>query len=64
MQENTEIWQAANLLIHQVGEDAPVYASRWARELLEAGDIEGRVNVNWMRVMVACKALLSRSERG
>ncbi|HLI13379.1 MAG TPA: hypothetical protein VKY65_17435 [Alphaproteobacteria bacterium] len=60
MEGRGEIWETANLLVDKIGEAAPVYASKWAHTLLEAGDVEGRAN--WMRVMVACKALLSQGE--
>jgi hypothetical protein len=60
MQEQSEIWRTANLLVDRVGEAAPGYASKWARELLVAGDVDRRAD--WLRVMVACKALLSQAE--
>ncbi len=58
MHASNEIWQTANLLVDEVGAAAPGYASKWAHELLEAGDVERRAD--WMRVMVACKALLAQ----
>jgi hypothetical protein len=58
MQQRGQIWQTANLLVDEVGAAAPTYASKWARELLEAGDVKSRAD--WMRVMVACEALLAR----
>ncbi len=58
MHASKEIWQTANLLVDEVGAAAPGYASKWAHELLEAGDVERRAE--WMRVMVACKALLAQ----
>lgn len=58
MHASNEIWQTASLLVDEVGAAAPGYASKWAHELLEAGDVERRAE--WMRVMVACKALLAQ----
>ena len=58
MQASSEIWHTANLLVDEVGAAAPAYASKWARELLEAGDVKSRAD--WMRVMVACEALLAQ----
>jgi hypothetical protein len=60
METGNEIWETASLLVDQAGDEAPKCASRWAHALLEAGDIESRAD--WMRIMVACKALLA--ERG
>lgn len=62
MKERGQIWQTANLLVDEIGAAAPTYASKWAHELLEAGDVEGRAD--WMRVMVACKALLTQRDGG
>jgi len=63
MDTASDIWETANKLIHQAGDEAPQCASRWAHALLEAGDVESRVH--WMRIMVACKALLAaRAELG
>jgi len=61
METGREIWQAASVLIDQAGEAAPHCASRWAHALLEAGDVESRTH--WMRVMVACEALLAARRR-
>jgi hypothetical protein len=60
METGNEIWETANLLVDQAGDEAPQCASRWAHALLEAGEVESRAH--WMRIMVACKAVLA--ERG
>jgi len=60
MEIGSDIWETANILVDQAGDDAPQCASRWAHTLLEAGDVESRAH--WMRIMVACKAVLA--ERG
>ncbi len=38
---NPEIYRAANLLVKQHGQDAPIHAAMRADALLEAGDLEG-----------------------
>ncbi len=60
MDTGSEIWRAAGVLVAKAGEAAPGYASRWSHALLEAGDVESRTH--WLRVMVACKALLSERQ--
>lgn len=54
----SEVWQAAAVLVKQHGERAPRVAALIAHELLAAEEPEQRLV--WMRVMVASKALLSR----
>jgi len=58
MTGHERIWEKASTLVEFAGGSAPTYASKWARQLLEAGDVEARAD--WMRVMVACKALLAK----
>jgi hypothetical protein len=60
MKAERRIWETASTLVEFAGESAPSYASKWAHQLLEAGDIEARAN--WMRVMVACKVILAKDE--
>ena len=50
-------WRAANLLIKQHGDDAPIRAAMRADELLEAGDVDGQAV--WKRVLAAVDELLS-----
>ncbi len=38
---NLDIYRAANVLVKQHGQDAPIHAAMRADELLEAGDLEG-----------------------
>ena len=56
--DRTAVWALARTLIMREGAEAPAVAARRARELLDAGEIEGRLE--WMRVMVAAQALLGR----
>ena len=58
MTAHERIWEKASTLVEFAGRSAPSYASKWAHQLLEAGDVEARAD--WMRVMVACKALLAK----
>jgi hypothetical protein len=53
-----DIYRAANVLIRQHGEDAPIRAAMRADELLEAGDVDGCAT--FKRVMKAAKELLSK----
>ena len=58
MTTNTDIYRAANELIKQDGEDAPIHAAMRADELLEAGDMEGKAV--WLRITKATDELLSK----
>jgi len=60
MKSEQRIWETASTLVDFAGDRAPSYASKWAHQLLEAGDVEARAN--WMRVMVACKVILAKDE--
>ena len=42
MTSNIDIYQTANELIKQHGEDAPIHAAMRADELLDAGDMDGQ----------------------
>lgn len=55
MPSDLDIYRTANLCIQQHGEDAELYAGQRIDELLDAGDIDGRVV--WMRVLDAIKEL-------
>ena len=48
MTSNIDIYQTANELIKQHGDDAPIHAAMRADELLEAGDMDGQAV--WKRV--------------
>ena len=52
------VYRAANELIEQHGEDAPIHAGMRADELLEAGDMDGQAV--WKQVLAAVDELLSR----
>ena len=53
-----DIYQTANELIKQHGDDAPIHAAMRADELLDAGDIDGQAV--WKRVLAAVEELLSK----
>ena len=57
LQEAIDIYRAANELIKQHGDDAPIHAAMRADELLDAGDIDGQAV--WKRVLKAVDELLS-----
>ena len=50
-----EIYRAANLLVDQHGQNAPIRAAERADELLEDGDIEGAAI--WRAIMSAIEEL-------
>ena len=57
MTSNPDIHRAANELIEQHGDDAPIHAAMRADELLEAGDLDGLAV--WKRILAAVDELLS-----
>ncbi len=57
MTSDLDIYRAANELIKQHSEDAPIHAAMRADELMEAGDMEGRAV--WLRIVKAIEELLS-----
>ncbi len=57
MTSDLDIYRAAQALIDQHGDDAPIHAAMRADELAEAGDMEGRIV--WIRVVEAVKELLN-----
>ena len=57
MTSDLDIYRAANELIKQHGEDAPIHAAMRADELLEVGDVDGQAV--WKRVLAAIDELLS-----
>ena len=52
-----DIYRAANELIKQHGDKAPIHAAMRADELLEAGDMDGKAV--WLRIAKAAEELLS-----
>ena len=50
-----DVWQSAQALIKQHGEDAHIHAAMKADELLEKGDVEGQAI--WKRVIAAVNEL-------
>ncbi len=57
MISDLDIYRAANELIKQHGDEAPIHAAMKADELLEAGDMDGKAV--WVRIMKAVEELLS-----
>ncbi len=52
-----DIYRAANELIKQHGDKAPIHAAMRADELLNAGDMDSKAV--WVRIMKAVEELLS-----
>ncbi len=57
MTSDLDIYRAANELIKQYGDEAPIHAAMKADELLEAGDLVGKAV--WVRIAKAVEELLS-----
>ena len=58
MTSNIDIYQTANELIKQHGDDAPIHAAMRADELLEAGDMDGQAV--WKQILAEMEELLSK----
>ena len=57
MTSDLDIYRAANLLIKQHGDDAPIHAAMRADEMLEKGAMDGKAV--WVRIAKAVDELLS-----
>jgi hypothetical protein len=57
MPSTIDIYQTANELIKQHGEDATIHAAMRADELLDAGDMYGQAV--WKQILAAIEELLS-----
>ena len=62
MTSDLDTYRAANELIKQHGDDAPIEAAMRADELMEAGDMEGEAV--WLRIGKAIEELLSEERPG
>ena len=58
MTSDLDIYRAANELIEQHGEEAPIHAAMRADELMETGDMDGRAV--WIRIVKAVAELRQR----
>ena len=58
MTSDLDIYRAANVLVRQHGDEAPIHAAMRHDELLDAGDLDGCVV--WKRIIRAIDELLSR----
>ena len=56
MTSNIDIYQTANELIKQHGDDAPIHVAMRADELLEAGDMDEQAV--WKQILAAIEKLL------
>ncbi len=57
MTSDLDIYRAANVLIREHGDEAPIHAAMRHDELLEAGDMDGCAV--WRRIIRAVKDLLA-----
>ena len=58
MTSDLDIYRAANVLVRQHGDEAPIHAAMRHDKLLDAGDLDGCVV--WKRIIRAIDELLSR----
>ena len=53
-----DIWRAANLLVHQFGDEAETFAAHWLDLALDPGDPDGQFVRSWIkRAVVELQAL-------
>ena len=62
MTSDLDIIRAAQVLISQRGEDAPIHAAMRADELLDKGDMDGCAV--WKRILAAVQELLNQEPEG
>lgn len=53
-----DVWRAANLLVRQHGDEAPIHAAMKVDQMLEAGDLDGRAA--WLRIKHAAEQLIRK----
>ncbi len=58
MTSDLDIYRAANVLVREHGQDAPIHAAMRADELLEAGDMDGLAV--WKRILRAVEEMQSK----
>jgi hypothetical protein len=61
MLDEPNIWRAANLLLKNHGDDAPLVATQSADEMLARGDVVGQAI--WKRITAAVEALIRREPK-
>ena len=62
MTDETDTWRTAKLLVDQHGADAPIHAAMKADEMLDAGNMDGKLV--WLRIKAAVEQLLSKVPEG
>ena len=62
MPADIDIWRAAKLLIDKYGDTAPIQAAMRADEMLDVGDMDGKLV--WLRIKTATEQLLSETPPG
>ncbi len=58
MISDLDIYRSARVLIDQHGEDAPIWAAQKADEMLERGNLDGKLL--WLKILQAVKELQSK----
>ncbi len=61
MTSDLDIYRAANLLVKQYGEDAPIHAAMRADAMLDKGDLDGCAV--WKRILRAVEELQGSEPR-
>jgi hypothetical protein len=61
MHDEPDIWRAANLLLKNHGDDAPLVAAQRADELLARGDVVGQSI--WKRITAAVEELIRQKPK-
>ena len=62
MPSKIDIYRTAGILVNEYGEDAPIHAAMRADELLDEGDMDGKLV--WLSILAAVKELLAREPEG
>jgi hypothetical protein len=62
MLDEPDIWRAADLLLKNCGDAAPLVAAQRADELLAAGDVKGRAV--WLGILRVVGTLLATTPSG
>ena len=62
MPTDIDIWRAAKLLVDEHGDTAPIQAAMCVDEMLDVGDMEGKLV--WLRIKAATEQLLGETPPG
>ncbi len=62
MTSDIDLWRAATALIDRYGDEAGIETAKRADDMLEQGDMEGKVV--WLRILEAVEQLQSTAQVG